>query len=265
MKRIAYYPIFIFFFVTLVASYSPAFAQASGSGYAWANQPAAKKYTPNKMFSFNSSGMPIVIARKNIGQYTVNFKGLGGKGQAGGNVQVTAYGAKKAVCNVVNWNSGGRDFIVNVMCFDARGKMVDNTYTVSIRWPRASLPMSGSQSLSGGTPTRTINPDGKVTVRYPDGKIIEKSGGATTITYPDGRKQRMMPMQVQVSIPPTPPDTKEREWLQNHSKYLLSMIRSLVNNDDTAINNYLSHEGQDLGLYKQIRTRAQTIDYLVRP
>ena len=165
----------------------------------------------------------------------------------------------------MNWNSGGADFIVNVMCFDDKGNMIDNTYTVSVRWPRASVSPPDIQSLGGGVPTRTIGRDGKVTIRYPDGKIVEKSAGATTVTYPDGRKVQMMPMQVQVSIPPSPPDSNEREWLENHSDYLLSVIRSLVDNDETAINNYLNHEGQGLGLYEQIRGRAQTIDYLVKP
>lgn len=102
--------------------------------YAWANNPTAAAYTPSLIYSYNSSGGLITITRAGIGRYSVKFAGLGGNGIAGGHVQVTAYGQGSETCKVVNWASGGADFVVNVQCFGSPGTPVDTRYTILVIW-----------------------------------------------------------------------------------------------------------------------------------
>jgi hypothetical protein len=103
-------------------------------GYAWADQPATGSYAPSAPFSFNSSGGAININRAGVGAYTVTFQGIGGNGNAGGNVLVTAYGNGSEACKVVNWNSGGASFIANVRCFTTGGAPVDTRYSINVAW-----------------------------------------------------------------------------------------------------------------------------------
>lgn len=117
--------------IVLLAVSAPAVAQ---TGFAWADQPTAPNYTPNPLFSYNSRGGAIQISRAGVGIYKVNFVGLGGRGTAGGNVQVTAYGPAPATCHVENWNSGQNDFIVAVRCFKLAGSPVDFRFSVLVGW-----------------------------------------------------------------------------------------------------------------------------------
>jgi len=102
------------------------------NGYAWANNPASASYTPDATYSFNSSGGAISITRSGIGNYAVQFAGLGG-GTVGGNVLVTAYGSGSETCKVASWNfAAGVNFVANVRCFTAAGVAVDTRYTINI-------------------------------------------------------------------------------------------------------------------------------------
>lgn len=103
-------------------------------GYVWANKKLASNYTPSATYSYNSSGGKIEINRLGKGRYRVRFRGLGGKGKAGGNVQVTAYGGGNETAKVVGWSSSGSDFVVTVRCRNAKGKLVDTLYTVLVHW-----------------------------------------------------------------------------------------------------------------------------------
>jgi hypothetical protein len=118
----------------LAALILPALASAQRLGYVWANDPASASYTPNATYSFNSAGGAINISRSGAGTYAVRFSGLGGGASAGGNVLVTSYGGGSEICKVVNWNSAGADFTVNVRCFTAAGAAVDTMYTVRVAW-----------------------------------------------------------------------------------------------------------------------------------
>jgi hypothetical protein len=106
---------------------NPAFIK---NGYAWADNPTSAGYTPNAMYSFNSSGGAIGITRSGVGTYAVNFSGLGGNGP-GGNVQVTAYGSDAATCKAASWGFSA-DFTVNVRCFKSGGSPVDTQYSINI-------------------------------------------------------------------------------------------------------------------------------------
>jgi hypothetical protein len=102
--------------------------------YAWANQPNTGSYTPAPPYSYNSGGGPITITRSGEGAYAVTFGGLGGNGVAGGNVQVTPYGSGREHCKVLNWSSGGADFIAHVRCFNSLGIPDDTRFTILVVW-----------------------------------------------------------------------------------------------------------------------------------
>lgn len=104
-------------------------------GFAWANNPTSASYSPSATYGFNSANMPITASRSGTGRYAMTFRGLGGHGRAGANVQVTAYGASSNHCKVQSWSSGGVDFRANVRCFNSSGALVNDRYTVLINWP----------------------------------------------------------------------------------------------------------------------------------
>ncbi len=104
-------------------------------GYAWANDPASASYTPSTTYSFSSSGGAVTATRSGTGVYAITFAGLGGNGVAGGNVQVTSYGAGSEHCKVASWGSSSANFAVNIRCFNAAGAAVDSRYSVMVNWP----------------------------------------------------------------------------------------------------------------------------------
>jgi len=247
---------------------SSALSAGTGSGYAWANSPGEKRYQPNKSYAFNSSRGAIRIQRRSRGTYRVNFAGLGGKGRAGGHVQVTAYGGRNEYCKVQSWNSKGADFIVNVGCFGTNGKPADSQYTVSVAWPPESRfklldPAAGN---SGGSIERTIKANGNVELRYPDGRVEELFQGGKNITLADGTSQRLIySTQAPVAIPPSVPDQSEFAWLNDHSEGLLGIIRILVDNDEGALQSYMQFETPGASLYEKIAKRRRTVGFLVTP
>ena len=117
-------------------------------GFAWANDPAANSYSPYYLYAYNSSGGTINIKRTGTGAYTVRFVGLGGKGRAGGHVQVTAYGADNNRAKVQSWNSGGSDFIVYVNTYNAAGTRKDARYNVAVTWPDSGGPVANAPESS---------------------------------------------------------------------------------------------------------------------
>lgn len=102
--------------------------------YAWANQPNTASYTPAPPYSYNSAGGPISVTRSGEGDYAVTFGLLGGNGTVGGNVQVTPYGSGREHCKVLNWSSGGPDFIAHVRCFNSLGIPDDTRFTILVVW-----------------------------------------------------------------------------------------------------------------------------------
>jgi hypothetical protein len=127
-------------------------------------------------------------------------------------------------------------------------------------------PQETASPQSSGTAQRTILPDGTVEIRYPDGTIKQLSTGGVTIISPNGQKKKYQFLQVQPDTPPSlPGDEMTVTWLEAHNNSLLDIIRSLVSNSQTAIDNYIQYEGTSSNLYEKINKRTQTIDYLLSP
>jgi hypothetical protein len=88
--------------------------------YTYGNKPSSHGYTPEKDYSYNSTGGAIGITRAGLGEYSVTFYGMGPEaGQ--GTVDVTPEGLQAAVCSVVGWHSSGANLVVGVDCFAVSG------------------------------------------------------------------------------------------------------------------------------------------------
>jgi hypothetical protein len=97
--------------------------------YAYGNKPSAGSYTPEKGFSFNSTGGGIHIRRLGTGRYRVTFFGLGSFATQG-TVDVTAEGLQPEQCTVVSWgpDSTHANLLVNVDCFKVTGAALDSFF-----------------------------------------------------------------------------------------------------------------------------------------
>jgi hypothetical protein len=115
----------------------PAIASAQ-SGFAWACQPSTSSYVASSACApwvYNSRSGAVRITRSSVGNYAVDFVGLGGRTTAGGIVHVTSYGGGNQICKVGSWNSGGTDFVVNVRCFlPTTGANADSDYDITVDW-----------------------------------------------------------------------------------------------------------------------------------
>jgi hypothetical protein len=118
----------------------------------------------------------------------------------------------------------------------------------------------------GPTVTRTIRPDGRVEFQRPDGsRRIINNCGFTEIS-PTGRESTMTCAGVQPpSPPPLPTNPENLKWLKNENDSLLAIIKSLVGNDQQAVQHYLDSEGQNLSDYDRIYRRTTVINQLLSP
>jgi len=135
---------------------------------------------------------------------------------------------------------------------------------------RIDLPPLAGGASGGPAATaskRTVNADGEVETVMPDGsRRLTRPGqcGWKTIA-PDGRTTITSCNQVPLATPPFP-DGVTSKWLDAHSNSLLDIIRSLLANDQTSVDNYLrNNEPAGMGIYDRIRTRASMISTLAPP
>ena len=166
--------------------------------YAYGDNPSARSYTPEKGYSFNSTGEGIRIGRSNTGTYTVRFFGLGAfAGQ--GTVDVTAEGLQPAQCEVVRWtaDSTGSILLVFVDCFAVSGAKMDAPFMVSYTsggsstgttdYVLANKPAANNYTpalpfqfnSSGGTNTITRPGTGEYQVKLPGPEVAD---GAVKVT-----------------------------------------------------------------------------------
>ncbi|WP_437998121.1 hypothetical protein WMF26_47500 [Sorangium sp. So ce185] len=102
--------------------------------YAWAQQ-ATGSFTASSSYSRSSSGdlfgqgVDNTVTQLGTGRYRARFPGIGA--DAGGNVQVTAYGPGSERCKVEGWNASGDAVDVRVNCFTAGGAPVDTLFSIA--------------------------------------------------------------------------------------------------------------------------------------
>jgi hypothetical protein len=114
---------------------------------------------------------------------------------------------------------------------------------------------------------RTFAEDGSVEIRYPDGTIKRIYDGGFTVVNPDGSTMTASYLQVQVDTPPSlPSDGQILAWLEWSNDSLLDFIRTLVSNDETAVNHYLQREEDNTNtLYDKMRLRTRVVSQLLAP
>jgi len=105
-----------------------ALAPGSAAGFVWASSPTGT-YPAVSAYSHNSTGGTNIINWLNIGQYRVDFPGLGSV--VGGDVQVTAYGSGSERCKVSFWTSSGSTLQVYINCFTATGAPTNTLFTAN--------------------------------------------------------------------------------------------------------------------------------------
>jgi hypothetical protein len=103
-------------------------APGSDAAFVWASS-ATSTHTAISTYSHNSSGGTNVINWLGLGQYRVDFPGLGSS--IGGDVQVTAYGSGSARCKVYYWTSSGSTLQAFINCYTATGAPTNSLFTAN--------------------------------------------------------------------------------------------------------------------------------------
>lgn len=147
--------------------------------------------------------------------------------------------------------------------------------TIVARPPRVAAPgtsggagdPSSPDPLPAAAPERSIVADGRVQVRYPDGRtVIYEAGCGSTTIFPDGSVMGTQCAHVQAATPPAlPPDPALQTFLETHRDHLLQHISTLVDHRQPEIDLYLDYESkQATGLLEQIRMRTRLMDNLLQ-
>jgi hypothetical protein len=130
---------------------------------------------------------------------------------------------------------------------------------------------SGQEPKSSTGPTgpmviRTIGPDGRVEIQRPDGsRRILNNCGFTEIS-PTGHQSTITCAEAQPPTPPPLPTNPDNlKWLKTENDSLLAIIKSLVGNDQQAVQHYLDSEGANLTVYDRILRRTTVINQLLSP
>jgi hypothetical protein len=124
----------------------------------------------------------------------------------------------------------------------------------------APAPAPGPASRDDGRHS-IINADGDIETTFPDGtKKISRPGGCggTTIS-PKGTKSVSSCAQSQPATPPLP-TAEAAIWLDKHNATLLELMKAVLRNDQTSIDNYLrKNETPQQSVYEKISKRTDAI------
>ncbi|HEX2162831.1 MAG TPA: hypothetical protein VHM02_02675 [Thermoanaerobaculia bacterium] len=126
--------------------------------------------------------------------------------------------------------------------------------------------LSDPTSGGGGGEVRTILPDGRIQVEYPDGRVRTYNHGCGFVEVsPDGTSSGPACHEVQgAGFPPPPADDALRAFLEGHEQALLDQIRFLVDPDAAAVGNYLAFEqGEAATVVERIHLRLRYVDRLL--
>lgn len=143
--------------------------------------------------------------------------------------------------------------------------------------PTAAMPLALRVLATRPTPSpgqagmaepvqRRFGADGAVEIVYGDGSLKRKYKGGYTLVRPDGREQTVLFATLQPPTPPTaPPDNEHARWLDFESQQLLSLIRTLVGQNEATVSNYLAKEPIGLSPYARISVRREAVERMVTP
>ena len=228
----------------------------------------------------------ITLVRPGVVRVSANWRGstqrlaliLNGPGQTGYYARRDGPSALRIEFNVTeDLLRRGRNWTVSVVNFSRRGSSVGR---IVVDYPSLTMPLArlspalkrigtaarAEPPVPPGAPERSILADGRVQVRYPDGRVViyEAGCGYTTI-YPDGTTSSALCNQVQpASLPALPSDPNLRSFLDTHCDHLLQQISQLVDHRQNEVDLYLGYESENAhGLFEQIQMRMRLIDKLL--
>jgi len=163
-----------------------------GAAWLWADQPdATSTYTPNGLYSYNSSGKGVTVTPVSTGVYKVNLPGLRSAGAT--NAMATAYG-NSGYCVVQNWDADVATVAVRVRCYDKDGKAANARFTMLYQTPTAgfgdaetglAFVLADQLKADSYTPDATVsfNSTGgaNTVIREKRGRYVVNLPGLTTI------------------------------------------------------------------------------------
>ncbi|MBL8141434.1 MAG: hypothetical protein JNM38_10020 [Acidobacteria bacterium] len=177
-----------------------------GRGKAWTFSGSSTAPTIASDYDFNSTGATNAISRIGMGQYRVEFPGLGTNA---GIVHVSAYDGT-AYCKAHSWGAVGTTQEVYVLCLDNAGGPVDNRFTVlfyregraaatsNTGYARVMAPVSSTSSVypaatpyawngRGGAAEIRRSAVGTYTVTFTS--VVESPDGGSVLVTPYGATQ----------------------------------------------------------------------------
>jgi hypothetical protein len=168
------------------------------------------------------------------------------------------------------YKGGGKEFIESLHSFPKTWSRPGNSLMPILKVAGIVPPFKGVGAgspvspPSGAVNRRRILANGNVEIQFPDGTKKLFYAGGFTIVRPDGTEQRASFHSAQPPTPPSaPPDDLHFSWLQFEVERLLDIIRFLVGNDETSVNNYLNQEGPSNSYYVKLSSRRKAIGYLL--
>jgi hypothetical protein len=159
----------------------------NGVAWLWAEQPdAAGAYTPNTLYSYNSSGKGVTVTPIATGQYKVSLPGLKSTGAT--NAMVTAYGTS-GYCVVQNWEAATATVSVRVRCYDKDGKAANARFTLLYQTPTDSFGDAGTGLafvLADQLKTESYTPEAAVSYNSTGGTntILREKRGRYMVNLP---------------------------------------------------------------------------------
>lgn len=157
-------------------------ATTYGWGYAWADRPLAKDYSPSPRYSYNSTGAAVNIRRLGVGGYMITFPNPDiTPGSSEEIASVTAYGQGTATCLV----SRPVEEDVDVQCFALSGTPVDTPFTITYANPVSTPHPMAFIWADQPSPTQyTPDPDHQLNSTGALNTITHTGTGAYTVRLP---------------------------------------------------------------------------------
>jgi hypothetical protein len=95
-------------------------------------------YKANNRDGYNPTGDLILVSRKGVGRFLINFKSIGKLKPNNGPpyVQLTTVGSGSSICKPGGWVTKGIDLLVGIDCSSMQGQAVDAHFNLLAGWPQ---------------------------------------------------------------------------------------------------------------------------------